>query len=144
MPSRRISFAGVPHWCPSTQYTCSVFFAGSCPSHVWFIKVSDQVKRALTWAETGLSSIPKTPEGNFSRANWGDHYRLHGGRYVLVKGASNIVSVIDKLRDIQWERILTEAEKYSMQRNGPSNLKPLQAGEDQSDFELEDWDDEFE
>ena len=38
-----------------------------------------------------------------------------------------------------WERILAEAEKYAMQRNDLNAL----AGEGQSDFELEDWNDNF-
>ncbi|KAF8556892.1 hypothetical protein OG21DRAFT_1505922 [Imleria badia] len=105
------------------------------------------VKRALTWAKTGVDSIPKTPEGHFSRANWGDHHRLEDDQYVLVKAASNIVAVINKLRDIQWERILKEADKYAKGKNVPAALKALVedgAGDGESDFELEDWDDDFE
>lgn len=112
---------------------------------VGLAEASDQVKRALTWAKTGVDSIPSTPEGNFSKANWGDHYRLEGGRYVLVKAAGNIVAAINKLRDIQWERILAEAGKYAKKRNAPTvSLVGEDAGDGQSDFELEDWDDDFE
>ncbi|KAG6379245.1 hypothetical protein JVT61DRAFT_11694 [Boletus reticuloceps] len=101
------------------------------------------VKRALTWAKTGVEPIPKTPEGNFSRANWGDHYKLENGRYVVVKSASNIVSVIGKLQKRQWKQILAEARKFATERNKPTVPKALlgEETEDQSDFELEDWDD---
>ncbi|KAF8431806.1 hypothetical protein L210DRAFT_3456051 [Boletus edulis BED1] len=101
------------------------------------------VKRALTWAKTGVESIPKTPEGNFSRANWGDHYKPENGRYVVVKSASNIVSVIGKLQKRQWKQILAEASKFATERNKPTIPKALlgEETEDQSDFELEDWDD---
>lgn len=105
------------------------------------------MKRALTWAKTGVDSIPKTSEGHFPRVTWGDHYRLEDGRYVLVKSASNVVAVINKLRDVQWERILVEAEKYATQQNVPNAFKALlekEAEETHSDFEVEDWDDEFE
>jgi len=100
------------------------------------------VKRALTWAKTGVEPIPKTPEGNFSRANWGDHYKSENGRYVVVKAASNIVTVIGKLQKPQWKRILAEAHKFATEKNKP--IVPIvleEETESQSDFELEDWDD---
>jgi len=100
------------------------------------------VKRALTWAKTGVEPIPHTSEGNFSRANWGDHYKPENGRYVVVKAASNIVAVIGKLQKPQWKRILAEARKFATEKNKP--ITPIDLEEEtesQSDFELEDWDD---
>ena len=45
------------------------------------------------------------PLNEYSKVNWGDHPETQEGRVIRVKSTSNLVSIISKLKDKQWEKI---------------------------------------
>ena len=48
---------------------------------------------------------PERPLNEYSKVNWGDHPETWEGRVIHVKSTSNLVSIVSKLKDKQWEKI---------------------------------------
>ena len=52
---------------------------------------------------------PKKPLNEYSKANWGDHIETREGRTIRITSTSNLVAIILKLRDKQWDKIFAAA-----------------------------------
>ncbi|KAH9172058.1 hypothetical protein EDB89DRAFT_1906501 [Lactarius sanguifluus] len=67
------------------------------------------VKRAISWWETGELVKPKKPLNEYSKANWGDHVETREGHTVHITSTSDLVAIVSKLKDKQWDKILKAA-----------------------------------
>lgn len=52
---------------------------------------------------------PKKPLNEYSKANWGDHIETREGRAVHINSTSDLVAIVSKLKDKQWDKIFTAA-----------------------------------
>ena len=52
---------------------------------------------------------PKKPLNEYSKANWGDHIKTREGQTIRITSTSNLVAIISKLRDKQWDKIFAAA-----------------------------------
>ncbi|KAH9008038.1 hypothetical protein EDB83DRAFT_2532246 [Lactarius deliciosus] len=66
-------------------------------------------KCAISWWETGELVKPKKPLNEYSKVNWGDHVETQEGHTVHITSTSNLVAIISKLKDKQWDKILKAA-----------------------------------
>ncbi|KAH9037117.1 hypothetical protein EDB85DRAFT_1888573 [Lactarius pseudohatsudake] len=66
-------------------------------------------KRAISWWETGELVKPKRPLNEYSKANWGDHVEIREGHTVHISSTSDLVAIVSKLKDKQWDKILKAA-----------------------------------
>jgi hypothetical protein len=62
---------------------------------------------------TGEEVKPRRPYGDFSKTNWGDHTENREGKDIVIRTTSNLITVISKLKDKQWEKILNAASAAS-------------------------------
>ena len=62
---------------------------------------------------TGEEVKPRRPYSDFSKTNWGDRIEYREGKDVIIRTTSNIMAVISKLKDKQWEKILKAASAAS-------------------------------
>ena len=60
---------------------------------------------------------PERPLNEYSKANWGDHPEMREGRVIHVKSTSNLVSIVSKLKDKQWEKIFAAALASGRRKN---------------------------
>ncbi|KAJ3506852.1 hypothetical protein NLJ89_g6637 [Agrocybe chaxingu] len=66
-------------------------------------------KRAISWWQTGDVVKPKKPLNEYSKANWGDHVETREGRQIHIKSTSDLTTIVSKVKDKQWEKILAVA-----------------------------------
>jgi len=52
---------------------------------------------------------PKRPFNEYSKVNWGDHIETREGRAIHITSTSELVTIVSKLKDKQWDKILTAA-----------------------------------
>lgn len=52
---------------------------------------------------------PQKPLNEYSKANWGDHYDTREGRQINTHKAAELVAVVTKLKEKQWDKILKVA-----------------------------------
>jgi hypothetical protein len=63
---------------------------------------------------TGVECKPPHPMANFSKANWGNHFRYNaGGRMFSVHPTSTLINLVHQLKPRQWEKILAAATEDS-------------------------------
>jgi hypothetical protein len=62
---------------------------------------------------TGEEVKPRRPYGDFSKTNWGDHTENREGKDIVIRTTSNLITVVSKLKDKQWEKILNAASAAS-------------------------------
>ena len=88
--------------------------------------------------------MPASPPGFFSKTNWGDHIERHNNRDIPVKSCSNILKLVKKLNDIQWEKIVQAATSLTKQKKTVpiSSYIDISDSSD-SDFELKDGDEDL-
>ena len=60
---------------------------------------------------------PERPLNEYSKANWGDHPETREGRVIRVKSTSNLVSIVSKLKDKQWEKIFAAVLASGRRKN---------------------------
>jgi len=71
---------------------------------------------------TGEEKKLSRPYNDFSKSNWADHSEFReGGVEVKIRTTSNILSMVQKLKDRQWEKIITAAKESI--RKGKSSEK---------------------
>ena len=58
---------------------------------------------------TGEEVKPPRPWGDYSKANWGDHNETREGKIMPVLTTTNLIRVVEKLKDRQWEKIIDAA-----------------------------------
>jgi hypothetical protein len=59
---------------------------------------------------------PRKPLNEYSKANWGDHIETREGRTVRINSTSDLIAVVSKLKDRQWEKIFAAAMACSWRR----------------------------
>ncbi|KAI9461544.1 hypothetical protein BJY52DRAFT_1185373 [Lactarius psammicola] len=89
-------------------------------------------KWAISWWETGEMKKPKKPLNEYSKANWGDHVETREGRTIRISSTSDLVTIVSKLKDKQWEKILAAAWASGKRKKraavvDPMSPKPSQA-----------------
>ena len=52
---------------------------------------------------------PKKPLNKYLKANWGDHIKTREGQTICFTSTSNLVAIVLKLRDKQWDKIFAAA-----------------------------------
>lgn len=60
---------------------------------------------------------PERPLNEYSKANWGDHPETREGRVIRVKSTSKLISIVLKLKDKHWEKILAAALASGRRKN---------------------------
>ena len=60
---------------------------------------------------------PERPLNEYSKANWGDHPETQEGCVIRIKSTSNLVSIVSKLKDKQWEKIFAAALASGRRKN---------------------------
>jgi hypothetical protein len=60
---------------------------------------------------------PIRPLNEYSKANWGDHIETREGRTIRVNSTSNLVTIVSKLKDKQWEKIFAAALASGRRKN---------------------------
>ena len=53
---------------------------------------------------------PRRPLNEYSKANWGDHMETREGHTIRINSTSDLVAVVSKLKDKQWEKIFAAAQ----------------------------------
>ena len=56
---------------------------------------------------------PRRPYGDFSKTNWGDHMENREGKEIIIRTTSNLIDVVSKLKDKQWDKIINAASAAS-------------------------------
>jgi hypothetical protein len=59
---------------------------------------------------------PRKPLNEYSKANWGDHIEMQEGHTIRINSTSDLVAVVSKLKDRQWEKIFAAAMACSWRR----------------------------
>ena len=87
---------------------------------------------------------PERPLNEYSKANWGDHPEMWEGHVICVKSTSNLVSIISKLKDKQWEKIFAAALASGRHKNMKVVVAAVSADmdSDSSQAMVELWDDD--
>lgn len=103
-----------------------------------------KAKRAIMWWETGVMIKPQKPLNEYSKANWGDHFDTREGRPINPQKAAELIAVVSKLKEKQWEKILKVArasgkiKKRMMQTISetpePSEVIVIELRDDDSDL----------
>jgi hypothetical protein len=88
--------------------------------------------------------MPASLPGFFSETNWGNCIERCNSQDTPVKSCSNILKLIKKLNDIQWEKILQAATSLTKQKKTVpiSSYIDIPNSSD-SDFELKDGDEDL-
>ena len=53
---------------------------------------------------------PRRPLNEYLKANWGDHMETREGRIIHISSTSDLIAVISKMKDKQWEKIFVAAQ----------------------------------
>ena len=53
---------------------------------------------------------PRRPLNKYSKANWGDHMETREGRTIHINSTSDLIAVVLKLKDKQWEKIFAAVQ----------------------------------
>jgi hypothetical protein len=93
----------------------------------------------LLYWKSGTKQVPSGPASYFSKTNWDNHVEQAGGRNVLIKKASRLVSLVLKLKETQWAKIIDGAMALAKHRKVENNDADIMVA-DSSDFEIEDGD----
>jgi len=102
-----------------------------------------QVNRTLIFWESGKKDVPVGPLSFFSKSNWGDHMERCDGRDVAIKTTSNLIKIVKKLNNIQWDKIYNTASAPAKHKKAMlTNVIEIPDSSD-SDFDIEDDDDDL-
>ena len=84
------------------------------------------------------------PLNEYSKANWGDHPETREGHVICIKSMSNLVSIVSKLKDKQWEKIFAVALASGRHKNMKAAAAAVSADtdSDSSQAMVELWDDD--
>ncbi|KAJ6561033.1 hypothetical protein B0H10DRAFT_2201008 [Mycena sp. CBHHK59/15] len=98
------------------------------------------IKRGLNYHRTGQLVIPEGSLGQFSKTNWADHMDFSEGVQKVVASTSAITTVVKKLKESQWDKIITAARAAASERADISKATVIDVDADpeESDFELVD------
>lgn len=103
-----------------------------------------QVKRALQmWKDTGNKVVGPRPGSDFSKGNWGDRIDIQENTTISRPSTSNLVKVINKLSDKQWEKILAAAWELVVSVKVEAAPPAAIVDDNLGDFELLDDDDDI-
>ncbi|KAJ6562954.1 hypothetical protein B0H10DRAFT_2239759 [Mycena sp. CBHHK59/15] len=72
-------------------------------------KTKLMIKQGLNYHRTGQLVIPEGSLGQFSKTNWADHMDFSEGVQKVVASTSAITAVVKKLKESQWDKIITAA-----------------------------------
>ncbi|KAJ6617247.1 hypothetical protein B0H10DRAFT_2034038 [Mycena sp. CBHHK59/15] len=100
------------------------------------------IKRGLNYHRTGQLVIPEGSLGQFSKTNWADHMDFSEGVQKVVASTSAITAVVKKLKESQWDKIITASRTAASERADISKATVIDVDADpeESDFELVDDD----
>ncbi|KAJ6523208.1 hypothetical protein B0H19DRAFT_1043335 [Mycena capillaripes] len=98
------------------------------------------VKRGLNYFRTGKLVIPTGVPGQFSKTNWADHMDHSEGVPTRVPSTSAIATVVNKLNDAQWTKIIEAAKAAALERDDTDTVIDVDAYCPEEDFELVDDD----
>lgn len=87
---------------------------------------------------TGEKVEQRRPYNDFSKTNWGDTITVHEGKTVTVLTTTNLIDIVEKLKDKQWDKILNAARQAAKTRK--ADPLPVVDGMTKPVFELVDDD----
>ena len=53
---------------------------------------------------------PRRLLNEYSKANWGDHMETREGHTIHISSTSDLIAVVSKMKDKQWEKIFAAAQ----------------------------------
>ncbi|KAF8953136.1 hypothetical protein BDZ97DRAFT_1929984 [Flammula alnicola] len=81
------------------------------------------IKRALAMWTTGEKLEQQRPYNDFSKTNWGDTTVVREGKVVPILTTTNLVDIVQKLKDKQWDKILDAASQAAKTKK--ANIFPV-------------------
>ncbi|KAF8953423.1 hypothetical protein BDZ97DRAFT_2065642 [Flammula alnicola] len=81
------------------------------------------IKRALAMWTTGEKLEQQRPYNDFSKTNWGNTTVVREGKVVPILTTTNLVDIVEKLKDKQWDKILDAASQAAKTKK--ANIFPV-------------------
>jgi hypothetical protein len=88
---------------------------------------------------------PKKPLNEYLKANWDDHIEMQEGCTIHVNSTSNLITMVSKLKDKQWEKVFVAALASGRCKNMKAVVAALAAMDSDSSqaaMVAELWDDD--